>query len=36
MESGRGYYLAYPTHNQQLPSLVAFREWLLSIPFPDS
>ncbi|MBD8754415.1 LysR substrate-binding domain-containing protein [Pseudomonas coleopterorum] len=36
MESGRGYYLAYPTHNQQLPALVAFREWLLSIPFPDS
>ena len=36
MESGRGYYLAYPAHNQHLPSLKAFREWLLSIPFPDS
>lgn len=36
MESGRGYYLAYPAHNQHLPSLNAFREWLLSIPFPDS
>ena len=36
MESGRGYYLAYPTHNQHLPSLKAFCEWLLSIPFPDS
>lgn len=36
MESGRGYYLAYPLHNQHLPSLKAFRDWLLSIPFPDS
>ena len=36
MESGRGYYLAYPAHNQHLPSLKAFREWLLSISFPDS
>lgn len=36
MESGRGYYLAYPAHNQHLPSLKAFRAWLLSIPFPDS
>lgn len=36
MESGRGYYLAYPAPYQNLPALKAFREWLLSLPFPDS
>ena len=27
--SERGYYLTYPARNEALPSLVAFREWLL-------
>ncbi|WP_414246303.1 hypothetical protein [Castellaniella hirudinis] len=27
--SQRGYYLIYPTRNETLPSLAAFREWLL-------
>ena len=28
--SQRSYYLVYPARNETLPSLVAFREWLLS------
>ncbi len=35
MESGRRYYLAYANRYQNLPSLVAFSEWLLSLPFPE-
>ncbi|WP_397459020.1 LysR substrate-binding domain-containing protein [Pseudomonas asplenii] len=35
MESGRCYYLAYANRYQNLPSLVAFSEWLLSLPFPE-
>ena len=27
--SQRSYYLAYPPRNEMLPSLVAFRSWLL-------
>lgn len=30
MPSPRGYYLVYPKRNELLPSLAAFREWLLS------
>jgi len=30
VHSSRGYYLVYPTRNERLPSLVAFREWLLA------
>lgn len=29
MPSPRGYYLVYPKRNELLPSLTAFREWLL-------
>ena len=36
MESGRGYYLAYANRYQNLPSLMAFSEWLQSLPFPDN
>ncbi|ALE88575.1 LysR family transcriptional regulator [Pseudomonas versuta] len=36
MESGRGYYLAYASRYQNLPSLMAFSEWLQSLPFPDN
>lgn len=36
MESGRGYYLAYANRYQNLPSLIAFSEWLQSLPFPDN
>ncbi|MCQ9390048.1 regulatory protein, LysR:LysR, substrate-binding [Pseudomonas viridiflava] len=36
LDSGRNYYLAYATRFQNLPSLCVFRDWLLSIPFPDS
>ncbi|UUT22788.1 MULTISPECIES: LysR substrate-binding domain-containing protein [Pseudomonas] len=36
VDSGRSYYLAYPSRYQHLPSLQAFSRWLLSIPFPDS
>lgn len=36
MESGRGYYLAYANRYQSLPSLMAFSEWLQSLPFPDN
>lgn len=28
--SQRSYYLAYPPRNEMLPSLVAFRSWLLA------
>ena len=27
--SQRSYYLAYPPRNEMLPSLIAFRTWLL-------
>ncbi|MCQ9425750.1 LysR substrate-binding domain-containing protein [Pseudomonas sp. LJDD11] len=30
MDSGRCYYLAYPTRFQNLPALVVFRDWLLN------
>ncbi|AQT44143.1 DNA-binding transcriptional regulator, LysR family [Bartonella apihabitans] len=30
MKSKRNYYLVYPEHNAHLPSLIQFREWLLS------
>ncbi|BAP45423.1 LysR substrate-binding domain-containing protein [Pseudomonas sp. 21LCFQ02] len=30
MDSGRRYYLAYPTRFQNLPALVVFRDWLLN------
>ncbi|THF25772.1 LysR family transcriptional regulator [Pseudomonas atacamensis] len=36
IDSGRGYYLAYPNRYQNLPSLMTFRDWLLSLPFPVS
>ena len=36
LDSGRNYYLAYATRFQNLPSLCVFKDWLLSIPFPDS
>ena len=36
MESGSGYYLAYANRYQNLPSLMAFSEWLQSLPFPDN
>lgn len=35
MESGRSYFLAYPSRYQHLPSLKAFSQWLLSLPLPD-
>lgn len=35
MASGRNYYLVYATRYQNLPSLNAFKDWLLSQPFPD-
>ena len=36
LESGRSYYLAYANRYQNLPSLIAFSEWLQSLPFPDN
>ena len=36
MESGRGYNLAYANRYQNLPTLMAFSEWLQSLPFPDN
>ncbi|WP_171061373.1 MULTISPECIES: LysR substrate-binding domain-containing protein [unclassified Pseudomonas] len=35
MESGRNYYLAYANRYQNLPSLMAFSEWLLGLSFPE-
>lgn len=35
-DSGRGYYLAYPTPYQQLPALKAFKEWLLDHSFTEA
>lgn len=35
IESGRSYYLIYATRYQNLPSLNAFRDWLLSLSFPE-
>ena len=35
MDSGRNYYLVYASRYQNLPSLIAFRDWLLAQPFPD-
>ncbi|MNG28754.1 hypothetical protein D3C84_1140600 [compost metagenome] len=35
MESGRSYYLAYANRYQNLPSLMAFSEWLLGLSFPE-
>lgn len=29
--SGLDYYFAYPTHKAELPSIVAFRDWLLAV-----
>ena len=34
VSSDRSYYLAYQHRYQNLPSLVAFREWLLGLPLP--
>ena len=36
MESGRNYYLAHANRYQNLPALMAFSEWLLSLSFPDN
>lgn len=34
VSSDRSYYLGYQHRYQNLPSLVAFREWLLGLPLP--
>ena len=35
-DSGRGYYLAYPTPYQDLPALRVFRAWLLGHSFAEA
>jgi DNA-binding transcriptional LysR family regulator len=36
LDSGRGYYLAYPAPYEHLPALKAFREWLLELRFDEA